>query len=85
LILYEPLGIIYILVPFNFPFWLNFKSMIGALSLGNSVVVRNSDSTPLTGLAIEELMQEAGFSNGEYQHLLITHEQSDKIIGDMRV
>lgn len=39
-------------MPFNFPFWLPFKSAIPNLALGNSIILRPSDSTPLTGLAL---------------------------------
>lgn len=49
LIKYDPLGIIYHIVPFNVPFYLNFKGGLSNLLLGNSLLVRNSDSTPLLG------------------------------------
>ena len=55
IILYQPLGTIYMISPFNFPFWLIFKGIIPILAAGNSALVRVSDSTPLTGLAAEEL------------------------------
>ena len=53
LIRYEPLGTIYNMVPFNFPFFLNFKGGLPNLLLGNCLLVRNPDSTPMLGQAIE--------------------------------
>ena len=36
------------------------------MSSGNTILLRNSDSTPLVGLAVEELFKKAGFDNGEF-------------------
>jgi len=38
------------MVPFNFPFYLNFKGGLPNLLLGNCMLTRNADSTPLLGL-----------------------------------
>ena len=78
---YQPLGGVYVMVPFNFPFWLTFKPVISYLVAGNSVLVRNSDSTPLVGLAIEELFQAAGFDRFEFQNVFSSPEQLETIVG----
>jgi len=78
---YEPLGGVYVMVPFNFPFWLTFKPVVPYLLAGNSVIVRNSDSTPLIGLAMEELFQKAGFDDFEFQNVLSSPEQLETIVG----
>jgi len=80
LIEYHPLGPIYHLCPFNFPFWLAFKGCIPSLLLGNTILHRNSDSTPLCGLAIEELMIEAGFEDYEFQNVFTSPEQTETIL-----
>jgi len=49
LVKYLPMGIVYTIVPFNFPFFLAFKGSLPNLLLGNAVLARNSDSTPLLG------------------------------------
>ena len=55
------------MIPFNYPIWLVFKSCIPSLALGNSIIMRPSDCSPLTGLAMEELfrfgviIREAGY------------------------
>ena len=77
---YQPLGGVYVMVPFNFPFWLTFKPVIPYLLAGNSVIVRNSDSTPLTGLAIEELFQAAGFDGFEFQNVFSSPDQLEAIV-----
>lgn len=78
---YQPLGSIYILVPFNFPFWLAFKPIIPYLVAGNAILMRNSDSTPLTGLALEELFKASGFDSGEFLNVYSSPDQANEIIG----
>lgn len=60
---YSPLGKIFLILPFNFPFWLFFKSGIPMLSVGNSVLFRPADNCPLVGKAIEELFKEVEWNN----------------------
>jgi succinate-semialdehyde dehydrogenase/glutarate-semialdehyde dehydrogenase len=64
LIKYNPLGVIYYIVPFNFPFYLNFKGGLPNLLLGNCLLMRNADSTPSLGELIEKLMIQAGYDSG---------------------
>lgn len=80
LVEYHPVGPIYIIVPFNFPFDLSFASSLPCLLIGNTVLYRPADSTPLTGKAIEELMIEAGFNNGEFLNIYSSPEQTELII-----
>ena len=51
-IVHQPLGPILTIVPWNFPFWLPFKSAIPPLVLGNSIMLKQSPSTPLCGVAL---------------------------------
>ena len=56
----DPLGVIYKVIPFNFPFWTPIKMIIPALVAGNSVLVRPANSCPLTGLALQEVFKASG-------------------------
>lgn len=49
LIKYLPMGVVYYIIPFNFPFFLAFKGGLPNLLLGNTILARNSDNTPLLG------------------------------------
>ncbi len=79
LIKYFPTGTIYYLVPFNFPFYLNFKGGLPNLLLGNVILARNSDSCPNVGRLVEEVLIKAGLSNGEYQNVYTDYNQIDQI------
>lgn len=85
MVLYQPFGPIYHIAPFNFPFWLAFKALMPGILLGNTYIARNSDSTPLTALAIEELFKEAGFDSGEFINVFSRPDQADLILGHDKV
>jgi succinate-semialdehyde dehydrogenase/glutarate-semialdehyde dehydrogenase len=79
LVKYLPLGTVYFLVPFNFPFYLNFKGGLPNLLLGNVLLARNADSCPSVGRIVEECMIKAGFGNGEYQNVHTNYDHIDQI------
>ncbi len=62
--LFQPLGPSLVISPWNFPFMIPFLDVISELVAGNTVVLRPSTSTPFTGLAVGEVMLEAGLPAG---------------------
>jgi acyl-CoA reductase-like NAD-dependent aldehyde dehydrogenase len=61
---HEPLGVVAIVAPWNFPIGLPLSQAATALAAGNAVVVKPSELTPLTGALIEELFRRAGAPPG---------------------
>ena len=57
---YEPLGVVGVISPWNYPFILAMTPIITALFAGNAVVLKPSEVTPLVGLAIGELFADVG-------------------------
>lgn len=61
----EPLGVIGVISPWNFPLYLSLRSVVPALALGNSVVLKPASDTAVTGgLLIAKLIEEAGCPAG---------------------
>ena len=58
LLRYEPLGVVSVLTPWNFPHTLNAMKVGAALAAGNTVVLKPSPLTPLAGLALARLIDE---------------------------
>ena len=58
LLRHEPLGVVSILTPWNFPHCLNVMKLNNALAAGNTVVLKPSPLTPLTGLALARIIDE---------------------------
>jgi acyl-CoA reductase-like NAD-dependent aldehyde dehydrogenase len=66
---YEPLGIVGIIVPWNFPMPIAGWGLAPALAAGNVVVMKPATLTPLTALRLAELALDAGLPEGVFQVL----------------
>jgi acyl-CoA reductase-like NAD-dependent aldehyde dehydrogenase len=64
---YEPLGVVGVIGPWNYPLSNSFGDCLPALAAGNAVVLKPSDLTPLTGLLMAEMFRECGMPEGVYQ------------------
>jgi len=80
-VVYEPLGPILAVMPWNFPFWQVFRFAASALMAGNVAVLKHSSNVPGCALAIERLFLEAGFPHGVMTTLLVS---SDAVPGLIR-
>ncbi|MGZ8796358.1 MAG: aldehyde dehydrogenase family protein [Thermoanaerobaculia bacterium] len=74
----EPVGVCGIIVPWNFPIAITSWKVSPALAMGNSVVLKPAEQTPLTALRLEKLALEAGIPDGVFQ--VITG--SGSVVGD---
>jgi betaine-aldehyde dehydrogenase len=63
----EPVGVCGIIVPWNFPIAITSWKVAPALAMGNSVVLKPAEQTPLTALRLAELAKEAGVPDGVFQ------------------
>src|SRR5437879_1108689 len=66
-IVHKPLGLIGIISPWNFPWATPIDEVVMALMAGNSVVLKPSELTPLTGLKIKDVFTRAGLPNDVLQ------------------
>lgn len=62
----EPLGVVGAITPFNFPLALSLSKIAPALAAGNTVVHKPASDTPLTALAVAQVMADAGVPAGVY-------------------
>ncbi|MCE7885398.1 MAG: aldehyde dehydrogenase family protein [Actinobacteria bacterium ATB1] len=61
---YEPVGVVGVISPWNYPFTLSMAPVVTALAAGNTVVLKPSEVTPLVGQVIEDAFSSAGFPEG---------------------
>ncbi|HTW20812.1 MAG TPA: aldehyde dehydrogenase family protein [Mycobacteriales bacterium] len=66
---YEPLGVVGVIVPWNFPMPIASWGFAPALAAGNTVVLKPAEVTPLTAIRLGELALEAGIPEGVFQVL----------------
>jgi acyl-CoA reductase-like NAD-dependent aldehyde dehydrogenase len=64
---YRPMGVIGIITPWNFPFLLSLNPAVQALISGNTVVLKPSEITPFVGLALAQLLADAGLPENVFQ------------------
>ncbi len=55
-VVYQPLGVVGVIVPWNYPLYLAIGPLVGALAAGNRVMLKLSESTPATGQLLKELL-----------------------------
>lgn len=77
----EPVGVCGIIVPWNFPIAITSWKSAPALAMGNCVVLKPAEQTPLTAMRLVELAREAGIPEGVFQIVTGTGE----ITGDALV
>ena len=65
---YEPLGVIYAVMPWNFPFWQVMRAAIPTLAAGNAILLKHSPNVTGSALAIQQLVERAGFPHGLAHH-----------------
>ena len=70
LMIRQPVGVVAVIAPFNFPAMIPFWFLPYALACGNTVVMKPSEKTPLTMQRVAALIEEAGFPAGVVQ---VTH------------
>jgi len=63
---YEPLGVVGVIVPWNFPMPIAGWGFAPALAAGNTVVLKPAELTPLTAIRLAELATDAGFPDGVF-------------------
>jgi acyl-CoA reductase-like NAD-dependent aldehyde dehydrogenase len=63
----EPLGVVGVIVPWNFPMPIAGWSLAPALAAGNTVVLKPAELTPLTAIRLGELAAQAGIPDGVFQ------------------
>ncbi|MEI6080461.1 MAG: aldehyde dehydrogenase family protein, partial [bacterium] len=78
--LYKPNGVVAIIAPFNQPVLYPLRPIISALLLGNTIVYKPSDLSPLVGQVLAEAVHDAGFPNGVFNMVQGEKEMARRII-----
>ena len=81
----SPLGVLFGVEPWNFPYYQLARFAAPNLMAGNVVMVKHAECVPQCAIAFEKLWLEAGAPAGAYTNLLISHDQVSRVIDDPRI
>ncbi|MFV8750904.1 aldehyde dehydrogenase family protein [Nannocystaceae bacterium ST9] len=81
----QPLGVVFAIMPWNFPFWQVFRAGAPALLAGNAILLKHAESTLGCALLLEQIVREAGVAEGVLANLIASHEVAAELIGDPRI
>jgi acyl-CoA reductase-like NAD-dependent aldehyde dehydrogenase len=81
----EPLGIVLVLAPWNYPYLASVNTVIPAIVAGNSVILKVSQQTPRVAERYAEAFRDAGLPPGVFQYLHASHDDLAGIIADPRI
>ena len=76
----EPLGVVLVMAPWNYPYLTSVNSVVPAIMAGNAVVLKHSSQTPLCAERFAEAFNAAGLPEGVFQFAHCTHQQSAHMI-----
>lgn len=81
----EPLGLVFTIAAWNYPYLIAVNSVVPALMAGNAVLLKHSAQTPLCAERFAECLLAAGLPEGVFQALHMSHADTERTIADPRV
>jgi acyl-CoA reductase-like NAD-dependent aldehyde dehydrogenase len=81
----EPLGVVFVIAPWNYPYLTAINAVMPAILAGNSVILKHSAQTPLCAERLFEAFKTAGLPAGVFQYLHLTHADTEALIKDERI
>jgi succinate-semialdehyde dehydrogenase/glutarate-semialdehyde dehydrogenase len=82
---FQPLGIIFAIMPWNFPFWQVMRFAVPNFMVGNAGLLKHAPNSTGTALRIEALIEEAGFPKNLFRSLVMDVQFAADIIADRRI
>jgi acyl-CoA reductase-like NAD-dependent aldehyde dehydrogenase len=76
----EPLGLVLVIAPWNYPYMTAINSIVPGLIAGNAVILKHAAQTILIGERFQSAASTAGLPDGIFQHLILSHEDVARIL-----
>jgi succinate-semialdehyde dehydrogenase/glutarate-semialdehyde dehydrogenase len=85
MVVFEPLGVVLAIMPWNYPFWQALRFAAPALAAGNGMILKHANNVPQCALAIEEAIRRAGAPEGLMRSVLVEPSEVAGLIRDDRI
>ena len=76
----EPLGVVLVIAPWNYPYLTAINTIVPGLLAGNAIILKHATQTLLVGERFAEAFRRAGLPKGLFHNLVLSHEQTEKLI-----
>jgi acyl-CoA reductase-like NAD-dependent aldehyde dehydrogenase len=81
----SPLGVIFVMAPWNYPIITATNTIVPALLAGNTILIKHSSQTPRCAELIAQAFENTGLPEGVFQFVHTDHQACEKIISDPRI
>jgi acyl-CoA reductase-like NAD-dependent aldehyde dehydrogenase len=82
---HEPVGVVFVMAPWNYPYLTAINTILPAILAGNSVILKHSAQTPLCAERLNEAFLAGGLPKDVFQYLHLTHNDTGTVIKDKRI
>ncbi|CAN5334084.1 NADP-dependent succinic semialdehyde dehydrogenase [soil metagenome] len=82
---WQPLGVVLAVMPWNYPLWQVIRFAAPALMAGNTGLLKHASNVPQSALYLDELFEKGGFPTGSFRTLLVGSGAVAAVIEDSRV
>ncbi|HRH34148.1 MAG TPA: NAD-dependent succinate-semialdehyde dehydrogenase [Catalimonadaceae bacterium] len=84
-VLFQPIGGVLLVMPWNFPLWQVLRAAIPALCVGNTIILKHAPNVMRYAHQIEALFAEAGFPNGVFTNLVVDVNELERVVSNEAV
>ncbi len=81
----EPLGVVLIIAPWNYPFMTAINTIVPALIAGNTVILKHAAQTLLVGERLAKAFEIAGVPKGVFRNIVLNHGQTEQLLASGRI
>lgn len=81
----EPVGIVLVIAPWNYPYLTSVNTIVPGLLAGNAIILKHAQQTLLVGERIAEAMKRAGLPKGLFHNLVMSHAQTEKLLASGKI
>lgn len=82
---HEPLGVVFVVAPWNYPYLTAVNAVVPAILAGNAVILKHSHQTPLCAERFSWAFAKAGLPAGVFQHLHADHQATERLVAAAEV
>src|SRR6516165_39115 len=81
----EPVGVVMVIAPWNYPYLTAINTIVPGLLAGNAIILKHAAQTLLVGERFGEAFRRARLPMGLFHNLVMSHEQTEKLIGSGQI